>query len=151
MKEFRVLEKCRACGGTGIYVGMSEHDGIGVVCYICKGLGSREFVHEYDLAEGRVARTDIKQVLQVNPGIVCGGGLDFGGVAYGKWVALNNPTEFPAGSEMRKYSCPAWWYQSADYKRKPEWDECSILGTFSSCPSFELKHKCWERFDKEVL
>jgi len=54
-----------------------------------------------------------------------------------------------ARRKMRNYTCPAWWYQIADYKRKPDWDECLILGSFSSCAHFSKKEKCWEKWDKE--
>jgi hypothetical protein len=50
---------------------------------------------------------------------------------------------------MRKYTCPAWWYQSADYKKKPNWKECLACGSFSSCKHFSIKQNCWDRFDKE--
>jgi len=94
-------------------------------------------------------------VLKANPGIGVGvlaeRGLtleSFGGMPYKDWL---NGKPFPAGSEMRDYTCPAWFYQSADYDRKPGWDWCTISGTFSGCSHFSTKEKCWERFDKENL
>jgi hypothetical protein len=50
---------------------------------------------------------------------------------------------------MRNYTCPAWWYQSADYTKKPEWEECIACGSFSECKNFSNKEKCWEKFDAE--
>jgi hypothetical protein len=65
---------------------------------------------------------------------------------YKDWL-VGNP--FPEKGEMREAVCPAWWYQNVDYKRKPEWDECTGCGRFSDCKNFKTKEKCWERFDKE--
>jgi len=52
-------------------------------------------------------------------------------------------------SENRLFTCPAWWYQSADYEKKPRWKECLVCGSFSSCNSFVEKEKCWKRWDVE--
>jgi len=59
--------------------------------------------------------------------------------------------EFEIGMENRKHTCPAWWYQTADYKKKPDWKECwsNSGGSFSQCKYFSVKHACWERWEKE--
>lgn len=142
-------EKCKSCGGTGIYKGMAERDGFGVVCHNCKGTGKFHFVHEYEEFEGRQPLNDVHTVVKVNPGIVLGGAkgkLDFGGMAYQDW---SDGKPFPPKSEMREYVCPAWWYQCADYDKKPDWDECRGVGMFSGCQHFDQKHECWERWNKE--
>ncbi len=151
METFKVKQVCKNCKGTGIYKGMGERDGFGVVCHTCDGTGCHEFTHVYEEFTSRVIRSDIKQVLQCNPGISVGTGnrftiTSFGGITYREWWCNKG---FPKGSEMRQFTCPAWWYQSADYKKKPDWDWCRALGTFSSCERFTTKGKCWERFDKE--
>jgi len=142
---------CESCKGTGIYKGMAERDRFGVVCHTCKGTGCHIQTVEYDDFESRVSRNDVDRVLQVNPGICVGNGdgyrdTDFGGVPYDEWLKTG---EFPDGSEMRRYTCPAWWYQSANYAKKPHWKECAVLGSFSSCSLFGQKHFCWMRFDHE--
>jgi len=93
----------------------------------------------------------IKRVFQANPGIGIGESEqlklsleDFGGMPYREW-ALG--LSFPPKSEMRKYTCPAWWYQRVNYKLKPKWDECIKFGSFSRCTHFKTKEKCWQRFD----
>ena len=51
----------------------------------------------------------------------------------------------------RIITCPAWWYQVADYEKKPQWGEC-LLGTgwrFDECEHFANKAECWDRWDKE--
>jgi len=150
MKTFRVKEVCKSCKGSGIYVGMAERDGFGIVCHDCKGTGCYEFVHNYEEFELQIIRPDVKQVLQTNPGICVGTNNNltlesFGGMPYTEWI---KDGKFPSKSEMRKYVCPAWWYQSVDYDKKPKWCP-SAFGMFSNCPEFENKEACWERFDKE--
>jgi hypothetical protein len=147
--------KCQACKGTGLYKGLAEGEGFGVVCYRCNGTGRAHFKFEYDDFIKRIKRNDVKQVLEVNPGIVAGFGenkqftLDsFGGIRYEDWF---KGKPFPPKSEMRQFTCPAWWYQSANYNLKPEWcDEYGFgFGSFSSCARFSQKELCWARFDKE--
>lgn len=141
-------EKCPSCKGTGLYVGMGERDGYAVVCHTCNGTGKHHFVHEYDEFEGRVPRKGVHTVVEVNPGICLGGEkgeLDFGGMPFEDW---DQGKPFPPGSEMREYTCPVWWYQSADYSKKPKWDWCNF-GRFSACNHFPHKYECWERWDRE--
>ena len=146
MKKIEFDEKCKSCKGTGLFQGMAEKEGFAVVCHTCKGTGKHRFVHEYEEFTGREIRADIKRVIKTNPGIRVGGFRNFGGMSYEDW-AIGKP--FPAKSEMREYTCPAWWYQSADYDKKPYWDECMGCGMFSACFHFCNKQKCWERWDKE--
>lgn len=156
MKEFKVKEVCRSCGGTGLYQGMGEGKGAAVVCYKCKGTGCYEFIHTYEDFVVRKDSIGIERVYETNPGIGIGEGTlkngtqitlaDFGGMPYKEW-AFGLP--FKRGMEMRKYSCPAWWYQCTNYDLKPHWKECLGIGSFSNCKSFETKEKCWERFDAE--
>jgi hypothetical protein len=87
--------------------------------------------------------------VQVNPGIVLGGPkgkFDFGGMSYKDW---SDGKLFLPKSEMREFTCPAWWYQIADYSKKPRWDGCIHVGSFSGCKHFGQKCECWERWDKE--
>ena len=118
-------EKCKSCGGSGLYVGMAERDGAAVVCSTCKGTGCHHVKLTYEDFEGRQNRKDVKRVYQVNPGIMLGGKTlaEFGGVTYEQWL---NQSEFPFNTENRKYICPAWWYQSADYEKKPKWENCLV-------------------------
>lgn len=139
--------QCPSCKGTGLYVGMAERDGYAVVCHQCKGTGKYHYVYEYEEFTGRKHRDDVSRVVEVNPGIVIGGtALDFGGVPYARWLVRGT---FPPGKEMRQYTCPAWWYQSANYNLKPKWMECLGCGVFSGCKQFPLKQECWDRWDRE--
>lgn len=143
-------EVCKSCDGTGLYIGFAENDGAAVVCNNCKGTGCHHVKIEYEDFGQKLLHATAIRVFEANPGIGIGSGdgyclEDFGGMSYEDWI---NGNPFPAKSEMRKYTCPSWWYQSAYYKKKPNWDECEIKGAFRSCRHFNNKHKCWERFDK---
>lgn len=136
---------CKSCKGTGLYVGMAERDGFAVVCTTCKGSGEKVYVLEWDDFYDLLAQKDVHTVVRTNPGICLGGDIDFGGMPYADWLA-GKP--FPPGSEDRTHTCPAWFYQSADYEKKPNWEECGF-GAFSACSSFTNKHQCWVRWDEE--
>ena len=154
----RIIEydcKCASCKGTGLYVGMAERNGAAVVCHTCDGAGRRHVVIEYEDPEPLERKAAVSRVFETNPGIVIGNGKegeyqlsDFGGMPYDDWF---NGKAFPAKSENRRFTCPRWWYQSADYKKAPEWDECycSLGSTFSSCTYFKTKERCWARWDAE--
>jgi len=151
--------ECESCKGTGLYVGMAEREGSAVVCHTCKGTGKTHRKITYRDFEGRKKEPGVQRVVQANPGIVVGRGKtqdgkreyelsDFGGMPYSQWL---EGVPFPKGSEMRKFTCPCWWYQSADYKKKPKWDWCSNnLGrSFFNCTRFDKKDQCWNRWDVE--
>ena len=143
-------EKCKNCGGTGLYTGMAERDGAAVVCHTCEGTGCHHVKLEYEDFEGRQKHETAKRVYAANPGICIGAGdghklEDFGGLTLEEWEAGKSFN----GTEDRKYTCPAWWYQIADYKKKPKWEKCLGCGAFSSCEHFSEKEECWAQFDKE--
>ena len=144
-------EQCKVCKGTGLYAGMGERNGFAVVCYECNGTGCHHVRIEYDDFKKRIPRNDVRRILQANPGIVCGTDNGhpihaFGGMSYGEWVAGK---QFEPGMEMREFTCPAWWYQRADYDKKPDWDECMAASVFSGCKYFADKAACWDRWDRE--
>ena len=140
------IEKCKDCKGTGVYVGFLEQNSdYGVICSSCKGTGTKFREFEYEEFQGKET-ANVNYVLETNPGIMIGKSYDMGGISYDEW---KQGQKFSVGSEMRKDTCPAWWFQYADYDKKPRWKECWFPGTFSSCQYFPTKHKCWERWDKE--
>jgi len=153
MKKVIEFDKiCQSCDGTGIYVGLAERDGAGVVCYSCKGSGCVSVHIEYEPFLKRSPRDDVKHVYEVNPGICIGTGKgqyklsDFGGIPLMDWASGK---QFGLQTENRLFTCPAWWYQSADYKKKPNWDTCLGIGAFSGCDNYHKKSECWKRFDNE--
>lgn len=147
MKIIEYRCKCQACNGSGIFVGFAEQNSnIGIVCHKCAGKGYQDIKWEYEDFRGKEIREGIDIVIETNPGIVLGKNFDVGGMSYRDWL---DEKSFPEKSEMRKFCCPALWYQIIDYKKKPHWNECISMGSFSDCDSFAYKEKCWERFDKE--
>ena len=150
MSRIEFDELCKSCGGVGLYVGCCERDGIAVVCNTCNGTGKHHFIHEYEEFTEKKIREDIERVIQTSTGVIVGKINDdiswVGGMSYKDWF---NGKKFEIGMEMRSRTCPAWYYQSVDYDRKPNWNECCSFGSFSSCVNFVDKHKCWERWDKE--
>ena len=141
---------CKSCEATGLFVGRGERHGAGVVCHVCKGTGYQDKVFEYQEFTGRHTHPDVTRVFQVNPGLV---GIDptvSGGVPPEEFAAdIESPKQ--RGAEMREYTCPAWWYQAANYDLKPDWDECNSIPSclFRDCRHFPSKARCWERFDRE--
>jgi len=129
---------------------MAERDGFAVQCKACKGAGESTLHVDYDDFDGRLPRQGVFRVLECNPGICAGGTSNFGGMPYADWAS---GLPFPPGSEMREFTCPAWWYQSANYAKRPDWDECkeNMGWSFSKCRCFNNKAACWARWDKEHL
>lgn len=145
-----VKHECGSCRGTGLYSGMGESEGAAIVCHHCKGLGFR--VSEFIEFTGRKELPNVVRVYQANPGIKIGAGNgfeleDFGGVPAADW-AQGNP--FPAGAEMRAFTCPRWWFQCAG-SVSLDWNICNsnIGQSFSQCQHFPDKGLCWARWDKE--
>lgn len=144
--------ECESCQGTGVYAGMAERYGTAVVCYSCRGTGKVHRKITYRDFEGRRKIDSVKWVVLANPGFVIGYGSDFGGMAYDKWFA---GVPFPRGSEMRKLTCPAWWFQTTDQDdKKPNWNTggmvCQSAGkAFTDCKHFHKKELCWARWDQE--
>jgi len=139
---------------------MAERDGAAVVCHTCKGTGCQHLRVEYEpFLEQQPSPASVKRVYRVNPGIVIGRGkngeyalADFGGVPVADWhrdpSCVNRP-----GTENRQFTCPAWWYQTAEYALKPDWNDderkCHGIGSFSSCKHFHEKAGCWAKWDRE--
>lgn len=138
--------KCEACKGTGVYVGIAERDGFGVVCNRCGGDGHYMERIQYEDFEKRERREDVVTILQRNPGFVAAGDPKsgrFGGIPYDDWLAGKG---FPPGSEMREFSCPAWFYM------KVVMEKCydSLGMRYSKCPHFGNKAQCWIDWDNRV-
>lgn len=151
MKKIEVDAKCPRCKGTGLYKGVAERDGFAVVCFHCKGAGHLVLKLEWEDFGGRVPMKNVETVLECNPGIVVASDrklAPFGGMPYDDWA---DGKPFPARSEMRNYTCPAWWSQCAPGNTFEKWPECwdSIGRSFSECKFFGHKAACWARYDRE--
>ena len=142
------VQECASCAGTGLYVGMAERDGAGVVCYPCAGTGRVQKIAEYQEFRGRKRRPGVTRVYATAAGIVLAPDVVPGGVPVQEWEA-DSVAPYQRGNETRQHTCPAWWYQTVDVDKKPKWDECIGVGSFHGCQHFPDKAKCWDRFDKE--
>lgn len=158
-------QKCKACGGTGLFV-LTERYGMAIICRPCKGSGHYLTRIEYEDFEGLEEETGIERVFEIDLGLKQVTEIplraservrmirdqrliDYGGLPYRIWynnyASQNEP--FPLGTENRNFTCPAWWYQNADYDRMPRWDECEGVVNFGACDFFSEKDKCWMKWD----
>ena len=140
-------EQCGACEGTGLVSGLLEAAGAAVVCQECKGAGGISKSTTHTPFTIRFPRPDVDRVFECNPGVPLTPQTP-GGARTEDWEDDPESTK-RAGAEAREAVCPAWWYQSADHERKPDWKECGETDKFRDCPLFDQKTKCWQRFDRE--
>ena len=148
MRKLEWVQECKTCDGTGLYVGICERGGAAVVCSQCKGSGRQEMKVKYKDFTAKKIREDVTQVYASACGVVLYPAVTPGGVPYDMWREAPTTVK-QRGAEIREHTCPAWWYQSVDYKLKPNWDECIACGVFKDCEQFENKSECWKRFDAE--
>ena len=148
------VQQCKACNGTGLYVGVGERDGAAVVCHQCNGTGRQVMTVEYEEFTGLKSRDDVQLVYQGNPGIcVNGAGAVPGGISYEQWMENPDAAKQP-GCEMREHTCPKWWFQAVSGSGKEvNWKKCNEGvgwgGRFSNCSHFDNKAKCWQQLDAE--
>ena len=94
--KFEATIVCKACDGTGLYVGEAERDGAAVICSDCRGTGKVDYVLEYEEFTERRERKDVVRVFKHSFGYVHGvenfniGSkvirFGDGGVAYADWL-----------------------------------------------------------------
>ena len=146
------VQRCASCEGTGLYIGVCERDGAAVVCTTCTGTGRVQMRREYIEFRGRVELPDVKRVYASSCNHVISPSIVPGGVPREVWES-NPKSVYERGRENREHSCPAWWHQAINSGKKPYWKECNdALGkSFSECPHYGEKTKCWERLDRELV
>lgn len=87
----RLHVECSSCGGTGVYAGSAEQNGVAVVCSTCKGTGGVD--KEFVLFASRQRREGVKTVALRNHGVVLAPGLDQGEISYEAFLAGEMPTD----------------------------------------------------------
>ena len=144
------VQQCVSCRGSGIYAGIGECQGAGVVCHTCDGTGRQQMLVEYNEFTGLKSRSDIRMVYPRNCGYKLSDklpGTEGGGIPYLDW--LKNPDIFSEPKrEMRGQSCPHLWTG-----QEWSWDGCKALrggDDIRSCKHFCNKAKCWDKFDREL-
>ena len=154
MPLFKATIVCKACGGTGLYVGMAERDGAAVICWQCNGTGAYEYEEHYEVFTERKKRYDVRRVFAHGGGYVHtaedAGDLKFSeaGAEYGEWLEGKRP------APMKSLYCPYQWtnqdMQSRDHTHYAMYQtRCSVLwgGMIKDCEHFSDKAKCWELFE----
>ncbi len=157
MSERKKIEldiECQACGGTGIYAGMGERDGAGVVCNRCDGTGEYHYTFEYKEFEGIIKRDNVTRVYKSSYGYCFApkkidfariGEIDLTqeGVSYAEFLEGKCP------QHIREMACPMLADQSACHSMSGFTDMCNCTGLLiTECPQYKDKATCWERFDK---
>lgn len=80
-----VKTECSACGGSGIYRGMAEPDGVGIVCLQCDGTGCEKL--NYTPFSGRKRRDGIHEVRRSKGSFIMNCGPTGDSVTYADFLA----------------------------------------------------------------
>lgn len=158
MKTIEMDIECQECKGTGVYVGMAERDGAGVVCYKCDGTGKFHYKYEYTPFTERKIRRGLKRVYKKSYSYVLApevinfegiGEIDLTkeGVSYEEFLDGKMP------KHIKKLGCPMLADQGACHSIEGFCDKCYDLGLglggyISDCENYKNKDDCWKRFDK---
>ena len=156
MKEIKLDIECKSCEGTGVYVGMCERGGSGVVCYQCDGTGCQKYSFKYTDFTKRKKCKNVKRVyikgygycitpkpLTLSNGIF----VDFSkeGVSYQEFLDGEMP------KHIKQMACPMMADQGACHDIKNLTDRCNKEndGWVYYIPSCKCKDKeeCWKLFE----
>lgn len=106
-KFVEVDVECSSCGGTGVYVGFAEKDGIAVVCSTCSGAG--HYIKKNLLWSGvRRIRDKVTMVVYQNVGVVLEPGIDPHEITYEEFLAGKMPQ---VSTKEEVYISAAVWKQ----------------------------------------
>lgn len=148
---------CKSCDGTGIYVGMGERDGAGVICTTCKGTGCQKYKFEYEPFTKRKITKEVKRVFIKGYGYCIttkpitldnGTFVDFSkeGVSYEQFLNGEMP------KHIKHMGCPMMADQGACHNIKGFTERCNKEngGYVSYIPDCKCKNKmkCWEVFEE---
>lgn len=160
MEEIKLKIQCKSCEGTGIYTGMGEKDGAGVICHTCDGSGCQDYSFKYKDFKGRVKCENIKRVylrgygycitpklLTFDSGITID--MTKEGVSYSEFLEGKLP------KHIKNLVCPMSADQGACHNIKGFTDRCNLLNGswLSYIPSCKCKDKlrCWKVFENPKL
>ena len=158
-RKIEIDIECPACGGTGVYVGLAEKKGAGVVCYKCGGTGCFHFLYRYNEFKGKKEIKGVDRVYLTGMGYVVGTGkinyegvgeidMDKEGVSYQEFLRGKTPRH------IKKLGCPVLADQAACDEIKNFMKDCRTLNggwifKTKRCKQYPNKHECWERFEKK--
>lgn len=159
MKKIDMMIECPSCKGTGVYSGIGEGEGIGVVCTKCKGTGKYHYTYEYNEFTERKRKEDVERVYLsgsrhklglgkinfVNVGII---DMDKEGVSYDEFLEGKMP------KHIEKLGCPMLADQSACHRIDGFTNKCNKINgewinRISDCKHQPHKSECWKRFYKD--
>lgn len=158
MKEIKLDIECQACDGTGVYQGMGERDGAGVVCHRCDGTGCFKYKFQYTPFTKRKLNGNISRVylsgygycINTNPMTLSNGvfvDLSKEGVEYEEFLNGKMP------KHIKHMACPMMADQGACHEIKGFTAKCAELngGYVSYIPDCKCSDKigCWDRFEKQ--
>lgn len=156
--------QCEDCKGTGIYVGIAERGGAGVICWRCKGTGSIKVRVTFKKFNGRGIREGIKRVFHPSSYVLKADDSDTTdkngkpvtfhysryGATYEEWLKGKDPTP------MEELECPyehtKQGLQSKDVNGlyKTRCSNADLLGRYiSHCKFHNHKAKCWKIYKGE--
>ncbi len=160
MKKIEKDIQCKACEGTGLYVGVCERDGAAVICRECNGTGKYRYVFEYGEFTGRKRKEGVTRVYRDGYGyVISPGKVNFKGIGM---VDMDKEgvsyEEFEKGTmpgHIKKLACPLLADQCACYSIPGFVKECERLhggyiGRIDNCSYWDNRDECWKRFDASV-
>jgi len=153
MAKIELSIQCKSCGGTGVYVGMAEHEGAAVVCTTCNGTGEQAYKFEYTPFAGRQVRGGVERVYVSGMGYCIApkkltfdniGEIDMSreGVSYNEFWNGKMP------GHVEKLGCPMLADQGACDKIDGFTSECTH-GSLRHCSMQQDKAECWKRFHEQ--
>ena len=159
-KRIELQVECPSCGGTGLYSGMAESEGVAVICHNCKGTGEYSYTYSYTPFTGRKEAKNIKRVFKkgtqykIGLGVINYKGIgtinmDKEGVSYQEFCAGVMP------KHIKQLGCPMLADQGACHSIKGFVETCNSLnggwiGYIPECKHRKNQSACWERFEEET-
>jgi len=153
VNKIELYVKCKACKGTGVYVGMAERDGAGVICTVCDGTGCKHFEYEYELFSTREVRDDVSRVYKSGYDYVISPTVNINDVEFQhEGVSYE---DFKMGKKPKHIElmvCPMLADQGACHKIPNFVDTCNknngkFINMIVDCEHQCKKSECWERFN----
>lgn len=152
MEEIIKIE-CTNCGATGIYKGMGERDGAGVICSNCEGKGY--VIFRFNRFKQKKNREDISRVYKSGHGYCIsdqdvikedGSLIRFSkfGCTYEDWKNGKQPLE------IEDLVCP-YLANNRGMGNEPlqRCRELCRFGFINECKFFNQKHICWDEFKEQ--
>lgn len=149
-----VAIECKACGGTGLYVGLAERDGTAVVCHTCKGTGESQVTYR-PFVERQPAPKGVKRV-HVAMGYVlstkeprCSGGVPLAEWTPGMAIPADEQLYCPylyTGQEWCAFTKTRSYTRQDGTRHSYESAPPQAGEMISDCPRWPEKAACWERY-----